>query len=219
MTNRSIDSEHIMQIRREYTRAGLLEKDMSDDPIQQFDKWFKIAVEEKFTDPNAMTLATANAQNRPSARIVLLKDFDSRGFVFYTNYGSRKGSDIEENPYVAAVFYWAELERQVRIEGSVKKVSIKESEEYFHSRPFDSQIGAWASHQSEEISGREELEMRYKELNEAYYNKEVPLPEFWGGYRIVPDQIEFWQGRPRRLHDRVVYFKKDDKWEMIRLAP
>lgn len=219
MTKRSLDSEHIMQMRREYTRWGLRENDMFEDPIQQFEKWFKTAIDEGFTDPNAMVLATVNSDNRPSARIVLLKDFDAHGFVFYTNYDSRKGMELADNPYTASVFYWAELERQVRIEGRVVKVSQKESEEYFHSRPFDSQIGAWASHQSQEIDSREELEKRYDELNQAYENKEVPLPDFWGGYRIIPDQIEFWQGRTKRLHDRIVYYHKKEGWEMKRLAP
>jgi pyridoxamine 5'-phosphate oxidase len=219
MTIRSIDSEHIMQIRREYNRDGLQEKLMADNPIEQFDRWFTIAVDEGFTDPNAMTLATVDEKHRPSARIVLLKDYDNRGFVFYTNYESRKGIDIQQNSYVAMVFYWAELERQVRIEGMAEKVSKEESEEYFHSRPYESQIGAWASHQSEEIQGREDLERRFEEMNTAYKKGEVPLPDFWGGYRVIPDQIEFWQGRPRRLHDRIIYYKKKDDWVKSRLAP
>ncbi len=171
------------------------------------------------TDPNAMTLSTVNGNGRPSGRIVLLKDFDTEGFVFFTNYDSQKGQEITRNPNVSMVFYWSAMERQVRIEGKAQKISEKDSEDYFHSRPFESQIGALASHQSKEIPGREYLEKLFNDLKKQYEGSVVPKPERWGGYRVQPDRYEFWQGRTGRLHDRIVYKLEDGHWKMSRLSP
>jgi pyridoxamine 5'-phosphate oxidase len=206
-------------IRREYARDFLLESSALPDPIAQFDRWFTDATTAKVPEPNAMLLATADASGAPSARIVLLKGFDADGFVFYTNYNSRKAEDLEQNPRAALVFFWESLERQVRIEGRVTKTSREESEIYFHSRPVDSQIGAWVSHQSRVIGSRQELEHRAVELQKQFAGREVPLPDFWGGYRVIPDRIEFWQGRPSRLHDRLEYVRAREAWKMQRLAP
>jgi pyridoxamine 5'-phosphate oxidase len=206
-------------IRREYARDFLLESSALPDPIAQFGRWFTDATTAKVPEPNAMLLATADASGAPSARIVLLKGFDADGFVFYTNYNSRKAEDLEQNPRAALVFFWESLERQVRIEGRVTKTSREESEIYFHSRPVDSQIGAWVSHQSRVIGSRQELEYRAVELQKQFAGREVPLPDFWGGYRVIPDRIEFWQGRPSRLHDRLEYVRAREAWKMQRLAP
>jgi pyridoxamine 5'-phosphate oxidase len=210
---------NIADLRKDYLLAGLREQDVDPDPIRQFDAWFQQAIAANLTDANAMTLATASPNGRPSVRVVLLKDFDERGFVFYTNYDSRKGRELAENPYAAVVFYWAEMERQVRIEGITEQVTREESEAYFRSRPEMSRLGAWASHQSQVIADREMLEERMRELNERYKEGEVPLPPYWGGYRLIPDRIEFWQGRASRLHDRILYVHQGEGWMTQRLSP
>jgi pyridoxamine 5'-phosphate oxidase len=206
-------------LRREYTIGELIESKVSHDAIEQFGLWFADALAANLPEPNAMTLATADAAGRPSARIVLLKGFDARGLVFFTSYISRKGRELAENPRACLVFFWEPLERQVRIEGRVEQVSRAETEAYFHTRPVASQIGAWVSRQSEPLSSRRELEMRAAELFVQYAGGEIPAPDFWGGYRVVPDQIEFWQGRRSRLHDRLLYTRADTGWKLQRLWP
>lgn len=195
------------------------ERDAYANPFVQFEKWFKEAEAAIPILPNAMTLATAGADGVPAARVVLLKDFDERGFAFYTNYESPKGRELDENPVASLCFYWAELGRQVRITGTVSKTTRDESEIYFHTRPVDSQLGAWASNQSEVISGRDVLEERMNELVREYEGKQVPLPQYWGGYRVWPSVIEFWQSRPSRLHDRLRYTRVEREWVIERLAP
>jgi pyridoxamine 5'-phosphate oxidase len=222
MTNSVLQtpSPQLAARRKNYSRQSLSEADVLPDPVEQFALWFQEATNSQLTEPNAMTLATADRSGRPSARTVLLKGFDKRGFVFYTNYESRKAKDLAENPQVALLFTWLDLERQIRIEGTVEKVPPEASLAYFQSRPKGSQIGAWASPQSSVIEGREVLERRAAELQREYAEAEaLPLPPFWGGYRVKPDFIEFWQGRESRLHDRICYTKKDDGWKIERLAP
>lgn len=210
----------IADLRRDYTRYGLQESDMKPDPIEQFRTWFEQVLAAGLIEPNVMTLATAEPSGIPSARIVLLKGFDERGFVFFTNYLSAKGRQLEENPRAALVFFWAELERQVRIGGDVAKVTREESETYFRSRPRESQLGAHVSRQGEVIRNREELEQRRAELERLYEGKEIPLPDYWGGYCLAPVSLEFWQGRPSRLHDRIRYVRQPDlSWKMERLCP
>ena len=211
--------DHAARLRKEYTRAGLAESDANPDPIAQFRRWFDDALAAGLREPNAMILATATPDGRPSARVVLLKGFDERGFVFYTNYEGRKGEELEENPYCALVFYWAELERQVRVEGRVSRVPKRESDEYFGSRPRGSRLGAWASEQSRPVGGREVLEERLRALEAEYDAREVPRPPFWGGSRVEPEVIEFWQGRENRLHDRLVYRRSGGGWGRERLQP
>lgn len=189
------------------------------DPIRQFRIWFDDAVSSGMKLPEAMTLATANRDGCPSARVVLLKQVDNEGFVFYTNYRSAKARDLEENPQAALVFYWSQFDRQVRVEGSVERTSREESREYFKTRPRESQIGAWASPQSDAIENREMLEARVVELEELYCDREIECPEHWGGYRVKPLRIEFWKGRLGRLHDRVVYERDGESWKISRLAP
>lgn len=210
----------VADLRKDYKRSGLERADADPNPFKQFRKWFDQAREAQLPEPNAMTLATATSLGNPSARMVLLKDFDERGFVFYSNYESHKAQQLQENPWASLVFWWAELERQVRIEGRVEKVSDEESDTYFHSRPLLSQLGAWASHQSQVIDSREVLEQRLEELKVKFENQEIPRPQHWGGYRVIPSGIEFWQGRPSRLHDRLFYQLCDDgSWVIERLSP
>ena len=215
-----MNQQEIQNLRQDYTAATLSEKDTKGDPINQFEQWFNEALAAKLHEPNAMTLATATTSGKPSARIVLLKGFNQSGFIFYTNYLSRKGKEITKNPQGAITFFWGELERQVRIEGTIEKLSKEDSERYFHSRPKGSQIGAVVSPQSQEIDSRDGLEKKWNELEAEYTDKEVPKPSFWGGYILNPQLVEFWQGRSSRLHDRILYKKIDKKtWKKVRLAP
>ena len=215
-----MDENHFAGLRREYEKQGLRRADLHHDPIEQFTTWFSTAVNSALPDVNAISLATATRDGRPSVRIVLLKSFDQHGFVFFTNYKSSKGRELEGNPQAAFAVYWVQLERQIRVTGRVEKTSRAESEAYFHSRPVGSQLGAWVSHQSEVIDARRILEGRLAEMTERYTGREIELPPHWGGYRIIPDTMEFWQGRTDRLHDRFRYTRqKDASWALERLAP
>ncbi len=206
-------------LRIDYNKGTLLESDASDDPIEQFARWFDAAQSAEVPEANAMTLATATADAIPSARIVLLKGFDRRGFCFFTNYDSRKGEDLAHNPRAALVFYWQPLERQVRIEGRVEKVSSEESERYFHSRPHGAQLGAWASGQSQVIASREDLARQIDDVERRFEGQIIPLPAHWGGFRVLPSVVEFWQGRADRLHDRLRYGRYESGWLRERLSP
>ena len=212
--------DHVARLRKEYTRAGLKEFEADPNPIEQFRTWFDEVLTSNLHEPNAMALATATLDGRPSARVVLLKGFDERGFVFYTNYEGRKGEELETNPHCALLFYWGELERQVRVEGRVRRVPDKESDAYFAGRPRGSQLGAWASEQSRPVGDRGALEHGLRELEAEYEGRNVPRPPFWGGYRVEPETIEFWQGRENRVHDRLVYRRSEDGgWRRGRLQP
>jgi pyridoxamine 5'-phosphate oxidase len=210
----------IADLRREYARARLDEADESDDPLVEFARWLAEAQEAKVIEPTAMTLATAGADGAPAGRIVLLKGFDDRGFVFFTDYRSGQAADLDANPRAALVFYWGELERQVRITGTVTRTTAEESAEYFARRPVGSRLGAWASHQSHVIPERATLEAALREVEARFENGDVPLPPYWGGFRVRPEAIEFWQGRPSRLHDRLLYTRNEQgAWTIQRLSP
>jgi pyridoxamine 5'-phosphate oxidase len=221
-TNVPIPAEdvNINERRKEHSLFNLREEDLDADPIVQFKGWFGEAALSEVPEVNAMALATATPEGRPSVRMLLLRGVDERGFTFFTNYQSRKARELEANPYAAMVFFWHDVERQVRVEGRVERISAEESDRYFHSRPAGSRLGACASPQSEVIPGREVLETRFGELESQYPEGSVPRPENWGGYRLVPDSIEFWQGRPNRLHDRLRYTRRETGgWIIERLAP
>ncbi len=216
LNNMNLDS-----IRREYLRGGLRRDDLNANPLAQFEVWLQQSLDAGIPDPTAMVVATVNAEGVPSQRIVLLKKADARGFVFYTNYQSRKSQDLEANKHISLHFPWHFFERQITIEGVVEKVSYEESLEYFLSRPYESQLGAWASHQSQPVSSRQALEEQFNAVKEQYKLGEVPLPAFWGGYRVIPSRYEFWQGGGKRLHDRFEYTLGDDlnAWDVMRLSP
>lgn len=209
--------DQVSHLRRDYQQGYLDENQVLDDPIKQFQVWFTEALQAS-VEPNAMTLATSTPDGYPSARIVLLKGLDERGFVFFSNYDSRKGQELDANPRASLVFYWAPLERQVRVSGEVTKVSREESATYFHSRPRGSQLSACISNQSQPVT-RAQLEAEWQTLDEAYADQQIPLPANWGGYRLKPDEVEFWQGRKSRLHDRLVYRGGEAGWTIVRLAP
>jgi pyridoxamine 5'-phosphate oxidase len=212
--------DYIPSLRHEYVSQGLRRGDLNPDPLKQFAAWFTAAVEAGIRDVNAMALATATADARPSVRIVLLKGFADDGFTFFTNYDSQKGRELDGNPRAELCIYWPQLERQIRVSGAVERASREESQRYFHSRPRGSQLGAWVSRQSETIDGRRILDARLNEMTERFHDVEVPLPPHWGGYRLRPHMIEFWQGRPNRLHDRFRYMRAaDGGWQVDRLAP
>jgi pyridoxamine 5'-phosphate oxidase len=213
-----IESKDLAALRRDYSRQELSRSSVAADPFVQFANWFEEYLNSQPLEPNAMTLSTADSDARPSSRVVLLKGFDTDGFVLFTNYESTKSRQLAENPSASLHFFWPELERQVSISGSASKTSREESESYFHSRPLESRIGAWASKQSAVLANRKELEKRIAEVR-AKFGEEVPCPPFWGGFRVVPDRFEFWQGRAGRLHDRIVYMRSGGVWEISRLSP
>jgi len=209
----------IANLRREYRYAGLSREQLDPDPIVQFERWFRDATEGGLENANALSLATVGPDGMPSLRTVLLKAFDHEGFVFYTNYGSRKARDIEANPHAAMLFHWLEFDRQVKIEGTASRVSVAESLRYFSTRPRGSQIGAWCSQQSSPVGSRTLLEQAFDSMKRKFADGDIPLPDFWGGYRVKPHRIEFWQGRENRLHDRFEYRLRDGGWAIQRLAP
>lgn len=209
----------LQEMRTEYKQATLDENSVPSEPFSLFETWFAQAVDTQIKEPNTMLLATSSKENIPNIRAVLLKIFDEKGFVFFTNYNSTKAKEIEENPHVALEFLWLDLERQVRVIGRCEQISTAESMAYFMKRSRGSQIGAWVSEQSSVISSRKMLQMQIEKMKEKFAKGAVPLPDFWGGYRVVPTQIEFWQGRENRLHDRILYTKEDEGWKIERLAP
>lgn len=211
---------NISELREEYTQAELNREDLQVDPFKQFEIWFQQACNAELPEPNAMVLATVSASGSPLTRTVLLKYFDQKGLVFFTNYESRKAQHIRENPQVSLLFLWLPLQRQVQITGTAEKVPTGESLQYFTSRPRGSQLGAWSSQQSSVISSKQFLLMQFEKMKEKFINQEIPLPSFWGGFRVVPNSFEFWQGRPSRLHDRFLYCLQDDRtWDIQRLSP
>lgn len=209
----------IQGLRRDYADHGLDAHELAPDPVDQFRFWFKQACDAGIREPNAMVLSTVRADGSPASRVILLKAFDARGFTFFTNLGSAKGRDLAERPRASLTFPWVDLERQVHLRGRVERVSADETRAYFHSRPRNSQVGAWASHQSEPIASRAELERQFADILRRYPEGEVPVPPHWGGLRLVPDEVEFWQGRPSRLHDRFRYTRQPDGWRVERLQP
>ena len=209
----------INTLRHDFSKQTLDKKDVNNNPFVQFEKWIKEAIEAQVNEPNAMTLCTATKEGKPSARIVLLRNFTEDGFIYYTNYTSRKGIEISDNPNCAILFFWPELERQIRIEGEVQKQTSEESDLYFNTRPRESKIGAWTSSQSKVISDREVLNKEFEINSNKYPTDMIPRPVFWGGYVVKPLTIEFWQGRPNRLHDRILYTKENNNWKIDRLAP
>lgn len=211
--------QKIADLRKEYIKSILKKEDLHKNPLKQFAIWFQEAREAEVTEPNAMTLSTVSSSGVPSSRIVLLKGIEENELVFFTNYSSQKGKEMLENPHVALNFFWPELERQIRIVGKVVKIGAAESDAYFNSRPIGSQLGAWASPQSSVIDNREEMEKKQKEFEKKYKDKVIPRPPHWGGYKVHPAKIEFWQGRASRLHDRFLYVKENEQWKLVRLAP
>lgn len=212
------ERERIQNLREQYSRKSLLKSNVSSDALKQFSKWFNEALNAGVPEPNAMSLATASKNAKPSVRIVLLKGFDERGFIFFTNYKSRKGKELLENPYSSLLFFWNKLERQVRVDGKIHLITPGETKEYFDTRPYKSRIGAWASPQSNVIDGRTVLAKNFLKYLVKFRDK-VPVPPYWGGIRVVPEMIEFWQGRPNRMHDRIRYTKQKSGWKIERLAP
>lgn len=209
----------IQGLRRDYADHGLDAHELAPDPVDQFRFWFKQACDAGIREPNAMVLSTVRADGSPASRVILLKAFDARGFTFFTNLGSAKGRDLAERPRASLTFPWVDLERQVHLRGRVERVSADETRAYFHSRPRNSQVGAWASHQSEPIASRAELERQFADILRRHPEGEVPVPPNWGGLRLVPDEVEFWQGRPSRLHDRFRYTRQPEGWRVERLQP
>ena len=212
-------NKNLADIRSEYSSRALSEEKIDSDPFAQFGVWMDEAIESQANEPTAMTLSTVSGDGRPSSRVVLLKGYDHDGFVFFTNYNSRKGRELAENPYAAINFFWPELERQVNVSGRTSKVSAEESDEYFESRPFTSRVGAWASNQSEKIDSRMTIMAKAAKLLVKYASGNVPRPPHWGGFRLVPDRFEFWQGRESRLHDRICYERSGNDWSIARLSP
>ncbi|MDG4811419.1 pyridoxamine 5'-phosphate oxidase [Hydrogenovibrio sp. 3SP14C1] len=210
---------NLADLRQRYLKDGLDESNTDDNPFVQFEKWFHQAQKSELLEPNAMVLSTVNEDSQPSTRTVLLKQFSDDGFVFFTNYRSQKAKDIQYNPKVALHFNWLELERQVKIQGVATKISLKDSMRYFASRPKGSQIGAWVSHQSQIISSKQLLLSQFEKMKQKFQSGEIPFPDFWGGYLVVPHQIEFWQGGDNRLHDRICYTLEENQWVKQRLAP
>lgn len=214
-----MEKEKLQKLREDYSKHSLDESDVAKDPVKQFEKWMEEAINSEVPEPNAMTLATVDHKNKPHARVVLLKGIEDGNFIFYTNYDSAKGEELKQNPNAALCFSWLELERQVRIEGRVEKISEEESEAYFKKRPYKSQLGALASNQSVEVPNRAFLEDRFSELEKKHKEGEVPKPIRWGGYRVIPEALEFWQGRRSRLHDRIKYVFENENWIIKRLSP
>lgn len=214
-----IKNTDISRLRREYSLKVLDEKSVSRNPFEQFSVWMNDVLELNIMDSTAMIIATSDKNGKPSVRTVLLKEFSDDGFIFYTNYKSQKGSEILSNPKIETLFFWKEIERQVRISGKAKKIPAKESEYYFHSRPLESQIAAWSSIQSKIVPNRKYIEDSFLNVKNKFEGKEIPLPPFWGGFKIIPDYFEFWQGRENRLHDRIVYSKVKSNWDIVRLSP
>jgi pyridoxamine 5'-phosphate oxidase len=212
-------NEYIKSLRTNYSKHSLDEKEVNADPLRQFELWMKEAIEAKVNEPHAMVVSTVDKNGKPSSRILLLREVSDKGFSFYTNYHSRKGSDIEQNPFVCLNFFWPELERQVRVEGKLSKQTDRESDEYFETRPRESQLGAWVSTQSHVLKSREELERKFAETEQKFSGKPIPRPPYWGGYNLKPERLEFWQGRPHRLHDRIQYTINMDSWKIERLFP
>lgn len=214
-----MNETELAELRRDFSRERLSRSSVAQSPFSQFSKWMAEALASEIIDANAMVLATVDEQCRPSSRVVLLKGFDETGFAFYTNYESKKGHDLASNPHAALHFFWPELERQINIRGIAAKISREKSEAYFKSRPLESQIGAWASNQSAILESRDELEKRVEEIRKQFSGDDVPLPPFWGGFRLTPDRFEFWQGRASRLHDRICYEPNGESWTISRLSP